>query len=59
MFPILREEVYQDGAVIFDEGSYGENVYVVKSGAVKISKMVADKPIVIEVLKEGYRRGIQ
>jgi len=54
MFPISREEVYQDGAVIFDEGSCGENVYVVKSGAVKISKMIADKPIVIEVLKEGY-----
>lgn len=54
MFATSNDEVYQDGAVIFEEGSYSETVYVVKSGAVKISKTVGDKAIVIEVLKEGY-----
>jgi CRP-like cAMP-binding protein len=54
MFSTSREEVYQDGEVIFAEGSYGENVYVVKSGEVRVSKKLGDKTIVIEVLKAGY-----
>ncbi|MCG6893114.1 MAG: cyclic nucleotide-binding domain-containing protein [Desulfobacteraceae bacterium] len=39
---------YQDGELIFEEGSPGEEVYVVQSGAVEISKIVGGKTVVIE-----------
>jgi len=50
MFNIASEETYQDGQVIIKEGTTGDWVYVVLSGAVEISKMVEEKKFVISLL---------
>lgn len=53
MHTLASEETYTDGQVIFKEGSPGDWVYVIISGAVEISKIVEGRSVVIEVLKEG------
>jgi CRP/FNR family transcriptional regulator, cyclic AMP receptor protein len=53
MFTFASEETYEDGHVIIKEGTSGDWLYVVLSGAVEISKMINGKKFVIEVLKEG------
>ena len=53
MFQIATEETFRDGQIIFDEGSSGDWIYVIDSGAVELSKKVEGKKIVIEVLKPG------
>ncbi len=51
MFNIASEETYQDGQVIIKEGTTGDWVYVVLSGAVEISKTVDGKKFVISLLQ--------
>ena len=53
MFQIASYEKFQDGHVIFKEGSNGDWIYVVEEGEVEISKIVDGKRIVVETLKEG------
>ncbi|MFO7460485.1 MAG: TIGR02266 family protein [Desulfatiglandales bacterium] len=53
MFTFASEETYDDGQVIIKEGTAGDWLYVVLSGAVEISKMIQGKKYVIDVLKEG------
>jgi len=53
MFQIASYETYQDGQVIFEEGSNGDWIYVVDDGTVEISKNVDGKRVVIETLHEG------
>jgi CRP/FNR family cyclic AMP-dependent transcriptional regulator len=53
MFQIASYETYQDGQVIFEEGSNGDWIYVVDEGEVEISKKVGGQRIVIETLNEG------
>jgi CRP/FNR family cyclic AMP-dependent transcriptional regulator len=53
MFQIATEETFRDGQIIFGEGSSGDWIYVIESGAVELSKKVEGKKIVIEVLKSG------
>ena len=53
MFRIAAYETYKDGQVIFEEGSYGDWIYVVQAGEVEISKKMAGERLVIEVLKAG------
>ena len=53
MFKIASYETYQDGQVIFKEGSNGDWIYVVEEGEVEISKNVSGQKIVIETLKEN------
>jgi CRP-like cAMP-binding protein len=36
MFLIAAEETYLDGQVIYEEGSAGDWIYIVESGAVEI-----------------------
>jgi CRP-like cAMP-binding protein len=51
MINIASEETYRDGETIFEEGSSGDWVYVVLSGAVEISKVVGDRKVVIRTLR--------
>jgi len=51
MIHIASEEIYRDGETIFEEGSSGDWVYVVLSGAVEISKVVGDKKVVVRTLR--------
>ena len=53
MFEIATEETYQDGQIIFQEGSSGDWIYVIQSGKVEISKKVGGQKVVIEVLQPG------
>jgi len=53
MFKIASYETFQDGQIIFEEGSNGDWIYVVEEGKVEISKNVDGQKIVIEKLKEG------
>ena len=53
MFTFASEETYEDGHVIIKEGTSGDWLYVVLSGAVEISKMIHGKKYVIDVLRQG------
>ncbi|MBN2437195.1 MAG: cyclic nucleotide-binding domain-containing protein [Deltaproteobacteria bacterium] len=53
MFKIASYETFQDGQIIFEEGSNGDWIYVVEEGEVEISKKIGGQRIVIETLKEN------
>ncbi|MEI7638788.1 MAG: cyclic nucleotide-binding domain-containing protein [Syntrophus sp. (in: bacteria)] len=53
MFQIASYETFQDGQIIFEDGSNGDWIYVVEEGEVEISKNVGGQKIVVEILKEG------
>jgi CRP-like cAMP-binding protein len=53
MFQIASYETFQDGQVIFEEGSHGDWIYVVDEGEVMLSKKVDGQEVTIEVLKPG------
>ncbi len=53
MLHIVSKETYEDGQVIFKEGSSGDWVYVVESGAVEVSKKLDGKEFILEILQPG------
>ena len=53
IYNIADEETYHDGQVIFNEGSPGDWIYVILSGAVEISKSIQDQKYIIAILKPG------
>ena len=53
MFIFVAEETYQDGHVLIKDGTAGNWLYVVLSGAVEISKNIDGKKYVIDVLRPG------
>jgi len=53
MFQIASEETYQDGQIIFKEGTFGDWVYIIHEGTVEISKDVEGNKVIIEVLGPG------
>jgi CRP/FNR family cyclic AMP-dependent transcriptional regulator len=57
MFQIASEETYQDGQIIFKEGTFGDWIYIIEEGAVEISKEIEGSKVVIEVLKPGESFG--
>jgi uncharacterized protein (TIGR02266 family) len=52
-YNIADEESYHDGQIIFKEGSSGDWIYVIISGAVEISKKVQGQKHIIAILKEN------
>ena len=52
-YNLAAEETYQDGQVIFEEGSSGDWIYCILSGSVEISKTVEGRRHVFEILKPG------
>ena len=53
MFQIASYESFEDGQVIFEEGSHGDWIYIVDEGTVEISKNLDGVKSVIEILKPG------
>jgi len=53
MFQVASYETYEDGKVIFEEGTYGDWIYLIDEGAVEIFKTVEGKKVIVGVLKEG------
>jgi CRP-like cAMP-binding protein len=53
MLPIINSESYQDGQVIYEEGSYGDWLYRIESGQVELSKNVMGQHVVVDVLCKG------
>ena len=53
MFQIGTEENYRDGEIIFEEGSSGDWIYVIESGAVEIFGEIDGEKMVFAVLKPG------
>ncbi len=51
MFPIVEEQTFEDGQVIWGEGSFGDSIYVLVSGAVMLSKMIRGESVAIDVLR--------
>jgi len=50
MFQTAIEEKFKDGDIIFEEGSSGDWIYVVESGAVEISKIMhGEKEVLLEL----------
>ena len=50
MLPVANYETYQDGQIIFEEGSHGDWLYIIDSGSVELSKMIKGSKVVIEIL---------
>ncbi|MBI2877395.1 MAG: cyclic nucleotide-binding domain-containing protein [Candidatus Tectomicrobia bacterium] len=50
---IAVKETYQDGQLIFQEGSFGEGTYVILSGKVKILKKVNNANVTVATLEKG------
>lgn len=53
MFTFASEETHEDGYVVIKEGTSGDWLYVILSGAVEISKSIGGKKYVIDMLKPG------
>jgi CRP/FNR family transcriptional regulator, cyclic AMP receptor protein len=53
MLQIASYETFEDGKVIFAEGSNGDWIYVIEEGEVEISQNRDGRRVVIEVLKAG------
>ena len=53
MHQISAEERYRDGETIFDEGSHGDWVYIVNSGAVELYRTVDGETHLLETLGPG------
>jgi len=53
MFQIASYETFQDGQVIFQEGTHGDWIYVIEEGSVEISKKLKGRRVVVEVLPRG------
>ena len=50
---VASKEIYEDGAIIFDEGVKGDWVYVILKGKVKVKKRTGKKMVTLTKLKEG------
>jgi uncharacterized protein (TIGR02266 family) len=53
MYNVISEESYPDNAIIMEEGSSGDWIYVVLAGAVEVFKTINGRKVVVDVLGEG------
>jgi len=51
MFQIADEQTFEDGQVIWEEGSFGDWIYLIQAGKVELSKMVRGQKVVIDRLQ--------
>lgn len=53
MYDFSTEETYQDGQIVYEEGSTGDWIYVIESGAVELSKKRGEEKVVVDILGPG------
>ena len=53
MYDVVEEAVYEDGGIIFEEGSPGDRAYVILTGFVEISKTLQGRRVIIMRLQPG------
>jgi len=51
MFQIADEHTFADGQIIWEEGSFGDWIYLIQSGKVELSKKVRGETVVIDILR--------
>jgi len=51
MFQIADEHNFDDGQVIWEEGSFGDWIYLIQTGKVELSKKVQGEKVVIDILR--------
>jgi CRP/FNR family cyclic AMP-dependent transcriptional regulator len=52
MIQVVDEQSYEDGEIIWEEGSFGDWFYVIDAGTVELSRKVKGEKLVIDVLKK-------
>jgi uncharacterized protein (TIGR02266 family) len=50
MFQIADEHTFEDGQIIWEEGTHGDWIYVVESGSVELSRKIKGQKVIIEIL---------
>lgn len=50
---LLKERRYPRGSILFSEGDFGDECYIIKTGTVKISRMDETKEVTLALLREG------
>jgi CRP-like cAMP-binding protein len=58
VFEIASREIFEDGEIIFEEGSSGNWMYVLLSGNVEISKTVEGKKVMGDVKRTATAQAI-
>ncbi|MEW6670358.1 MAG: TIGR02266 family protein [Thermodesulfobacteriota bacterium] len=51
MFQVADEHTFEDGEIIWEEGSFGDWIYLIQSGKVELSKKVRGEKVIIDVLR--------
>lgn len=51
--PLFAERKYRKGTILFFEGDPGHELFIIKSGLVKIYKLAEDKEITLALFSEG------
>lgn len=51
--PLFAERKYKKGSILFFEGDAGNDMYIIKSGFVKIYQLADDKEITLALFREG------
>src|SRR5690606_41667019 len=51
--PLFVERKYRKGAILFYDGEPGHELFIIKSGLVKIYKLTEDKEITLALFRNG------
>jgi len=51
MFQIADEHSFEDGQIIWEEGSHGDWIYLIQAGKVELSKKVRGEKVIIDILQ--------
>jgi CRP/FNR family cyclic AMP-dependent transcriptional regulator len=51
MFQIADEHTFEDGQTIWEEGSFGDWIYLIQAGKVELSKKVRGEKVIIDILQ--------
>jgi CRP/FNR family transcriptional regulator len=53
VLPLFKEKTYKKGAILFLEGEIGEELFIIRSGLVKIYRLEQNKEITLSLFRDG------